>query len=350
MTTNNDHGVLRIVDANMNRVGEALRFLEEIARFALDDARLSAELKNLRHKVSISDPNTKRILISAREDNDVGFDIKYEVQNRTFYQSIIANSRRAEESLRVLEETAKIPGTNLEPALFQDMRFQVYAIEKQLLSRISRIESIQLLKGLYVVLDTAFLNGRNPVKLTDEILRAGTKAIQLRAKDYGTKDFIDLAQKISTTCRKHNALLIINDRLDVALAADADGLHIGQDDMPVKTARQLMPMDKIIGVSASSLDEAIKAKKDGADYLGVGAIYATPSKPDAKVTGKEMIQDIKDKTGLPIVAIGGINIDNCRDIIDAGADSIAVISAVLSAPSPLDSAIHLIKKIGHDNE
>ena len=112
-------------------------------------------------------------------------------------------------------------------------------------------------------------------------------------------------------------------------------------------------MNSVMNTSNSVItinSEAIKAKKDGADYLGVGAIYAPPSKPDAKVTGKEIIQDIKDKTGLPVVAIGGINIDNCRDIMNAGADSVAVISAVLSAPSPLDAAIQLIKKIGHDNE
>ncbi len=346
MNTSANKGTFRIIDANLNRLGEALRYLEEIARFALDDARLSSELKNLRHKVSVTNPDTKKTFVNARdEQNDVGFDMKYEVQNRTFYQSVVANSRRAEESLRVLEEVAKIPGSQIESGLFQEMRFQVYSIEKQLLSRLTRLDSVQLLTGLYVVLDTDVLNGRDPLKLTNEILRAGTKVIQLRAKDYETRDFIELAEKLTKLCHRHNALLIINDRLDVALSADADGLHVGQSDMPAKTARELLGIDKILGVSVSHIEEARKAKIDGADYIGVGAIYATPSKTDAVVTGKELISDIRKELDIPIVAIGGIKKSNARELIDLGADSVAVISAVLCAESPLQAAIDLIKTI-----
>jgi thiamine-phosphate diphosphorylase len=145
-------------------------------------------------------------------------------------------------------------------------------------------------------------------------------------------------------------LFIVNDYLDIALAADADGLHLGQNDLPTKVARKLLPIDKILGCSTTTVDQAITAESDGADYIAVGSIYPTTSKETAKVIGLEGLRQIRQAVTLPLVAIGGITKDNAAEVIAAGASSVAVISAILQAGSPEEAARQIVARLEAQSE
>jgi len=327
-------GTLRIIDANMNRIGEGLRVLEEFARLSLNDTALTQQLKNMRHEMLNIDAMLQERLINARDSRgDVGADMEAAGQEtpRHARESIVANARRVQESLRVMEETARAPDMPLDTDKYRKARFALYDMEKELLSKMLRRDKIKRLAGLYVIIDTAFLKGRRPAEVTAQAIRGGAKVIQLRDKEHDTRELLSIAGELKELCSKHNVLFIVNDSLDVALAADADGLHVGQEDLPVATARRLLPIDKILGVSARTIEEARTAKSEGADYLGVGSMYATATKESAEVVGPGKLKEIRQAVDLPIVAIGGINKDNLSEVLRAGANSIAVISAIIGS-------------------
>jgi thiamine-phosphate pyrophosphorylase len=219
----------------------------------------------------------------------------------------------------------------------------MYTIEKNLLSRLLRQDKMEKVKGLYPIIDTQSLKGRSPLEVAGEIIRGGAKVIQLRDKTTKKKDLLPIAQALSDLCKANGALFIMNDTLDIALAVGADGLHIGQEDLSVATARKLAPLDMIIGCSVFNAEQARQAVADGADYVAVGAIFPTPSK-DTVVLGLEPLRQVKQAVAVPVVAIGGINLNNLTEVRRAGADSIAVIGAVLGAASPEKAARELINK------
>lgn len=183
--------------------------------------------------------------------------------------------------------------------------------------------------SLYLVTDSELTKERGLYTCVEEGIEGGVTLLQLREKDKSTKYFYEMASKIKELAAKHNVPLIINDRMDIALAADADGLHIGQDDMPLTIARKYMGQEKLIGVSATSLEEALQAQKEGADYVGVGAVFTTPTKKDAKYVSLEELTRIKAVLKIPVVAIGGINEHNAGKLWATGIDGISVISAIL---------------------
>lgn len=340
--------VLRIIDANLNRIGEGLRVLEEAARFILNDALLSESLKALRHQLSVRDIRTSlRHLDSRDSQNDVGADSEtsFQTPKRELAETIVANARRVEEALRVMEELSKVEGVALASQTFQDARFKLYTIEKELVGRLKRRDLSARVYGLYAVVDSDCLKGRNIIEVASQVLAGGAKLIQLRDKHSGKRELLELALALKKLCDENESLLIINDHMDIALASDAAGLHVGQQDLPVKVARALMPIDKLIGCSVTSVEEARKAKEDGADYLACGAIYATPTKPDCPVAGLKALREIKKTVDLPLVAIGGIKIDNLPEVFAAGADAAAVISAVVLARSPERAAREMLERI-----
>lgn len=182
---------------------------------------------------------------------------------------------------------------------------------------------------LYLVTDRYLLNNRDLCTAVEEAIHGGVTLVQIREKDITTLEFYQVAVNIKKVTDKYNIPLIINDRMDIALAVKAAGLHVGQNDMPCSIARELLGKDKILGVSATTLEEAIKAEKDGADYIGVGAMFPTSSKDDAKAVSIEVLKKIKEKVSIPVVAIGGINEKNVSLLKDTNIDGIAVISAIL---------------------
>jgi thiamine-phosphate diphosphorylase len=194
---------------------------------------------------------------------------------------------------------------------------------------IGRREKLKRLTGLYVIIDSAFMDARSYEEVTRQIISGGAGIIQLRDKRTDKKVMLVTAEEVKTICTENDVLFIINDHLDIALAVEADGLHIGAEDLPSDVARRLLPHDRILGCSARTVEDALALSRKGADYLGVGAMFATGTKDRAEVVGKERLKDIKEAVSMPVVAIGGINKDNAGEVADAGADAVAVISAVL---------------------
>lgn len=343
---------LRIVDTNLNRISEGLRVLEELARMMLDDAVLTQQLKNMRHEMVRVDSELQRKLLQARDaEGDVGADMEVpgEDKPRDTQAIVVANARRIQESLRVMEEIARAPGLNLDTEKYKNARFSLYTIEKTLLLKILRQDKIKRLNGLYVIIDTAMLKGRSHVEIASRVIKGGAKVIQLRDKGHGKKQLLSIAEEMKNLCTEQGVLFIVNDYLDIALVVDADGLHLGQDDLPVDIARRLLPADKILGCSARTADKAIIAQKEGADYIGVGAMYPTATRKGAEVVGPDRLREIKKEIALPLVAIGGINTDNIKEVLEAGADSIAVISAVLGVEDVEGATRRLVNIIEGEN-
>ena len=324
---------LRIIDANCNRISEGLRFLEDIARFLLDDAILSQQLKATRHSLVRNLSKFGAALLSERNsEGDVGAKIESVSQQQDLPSLITANARRVEEALRVIEELAKLP--EISPVLhskdFEQARFSIYTLERMILSKVLRQDKIARLTGLYAIIDTQTLGLKDEVDAASKAIHGGAKIIQLRDKHHGKGELLAIAQKVRDLCHKSDTLFIINDHLDIALGADADGLHIGQADLPLMAARKELPVDKIIGCSTATLNQALKAEAEGADYIAVGSIFPSPTKGSTTAIGIEQLCQIRQAISIPIVAIGGINSDNISQVIAAGANSAAVISAILT--------------------
>jgi len=321
--------MFRLIDANLNRLSEGLRLLEDVARFILNDATLSSRLKALRHDLLIKTESFQQTLLTARDaEGDVTAFSKETMSRSDVNDVVTANARRVTESLRVLEEFAKLPDIDLDPMKFKRARFAIYEIEKEISGKVSRRG--KRIAGLYVIIDREALGRKDVVETCRQAIRGGANIIQLRDKLGNKSRMLNSARQIKEVCITSDIPFIMNDCMDIALASGADGLHLGQEDIPVSVARRLLPIDKLIGCSTTTVKESLQAEADGADYIAVGSIYPTQSKKSVTVVGLERLREIREAVSLPIVAIGGINADNAQNVIDAGADAIAVISAILA--------------------
>ena len=331
-----------MIDANLNRSSEGLRVMEDVARFLLNDAELSQRLRTLRHNLAKETKSLSAGPLSHRDsEHDVGHAYPIPPADKAsniktaplqgLVGLVTANAKRAEESLRVLEELAKLPEMNsrLNSTSFEQARFALYALERDLISRISRRDKTNRMAGLYVILDRQFLGGRDELEVAKQIIEGGARAIQLRDKQSKRRELLVVAQKLKELCSQAGILFIVNDYLDLALAADADGLHLGQEDLPLPVIRKELPIDRIVGCSVTTPAQATKAQNEGADYIAVGSIFPTTTKKGAIVVGVDIVKELKRIVSTPLVAIGGINQNNVGEVVAAGADVVAVISAVL---------------------
>lgn len=205
-------------------------------------------------------------------------------------------------------------------------------------------EALRQALCLYAVTDPMWLDGRPLAQDVESALKGGVTMLQLREKTLDDAEFIALGQEIGALCRKYRVPFIVNDNVAVALACGADGVHIGQEDMAVAEARSLIGDRHLLGVSAGSLEEALKAEKEGADYLGVGAMYATDTKKDADVTTIATLKEICDRVCIPVVAIGGINSRTIPNFKGSGVDGMAVVSAIF-AENEIEQATKALKKL-----
>jgi thiamine-phosphate pyrophosphorylase len=195
--------------------------------------------------------------------------------------------------------------------------------------------------SLYLVTDRALMSSTTLEESVREALEGGVTMVQLREKDCSTWEFYKLAKSIHDITQTYNVPLLINDRVDIALAVDCEGVHLGQSDLPIQQARALLGDDKIIGISASSLAEAVEAEQNGADYLGVGAMFATPTKTDANLVTLEELAVIRDTISLPLVAIGGVNLKTLPILAPTGIDGIAVVSGIVSEKDVKQATLNL---------
>jgi thiamine-phosphate pyrophosphorylase len=204
---------------------------------------------------------------------------------------------------------------------------------------------VRLPSPLYAILDRSVAGDRSLIDLLDLILAGGCRLIQLRDKTTSPVDLLPVARHLARRCREVGALFIVNDRADLAVAAEADGLHVGQDDLPAREARPLLRPGMILGVSTHDEDQARAAVSDGADYVAVGSIFPTTSRAGFQLVGTDLIRRVRPVVPVPLVAIGGITGDNAAEVIRAGADGVAVISAVCAGPDPESATRTLLDRL-----
>jgi len=204
---------------------------------------------------------------------------------------------------------------------------------------------MKAISGLYFVTDSR-LSKQGISTDAKQVIDAGCRIVQYREKEKGSREMIEEANQLAKLCKEKGVLFLINNDVDVALAVEADGVHLGQDDMPVQKAREMLGEEKVIGITVHNVEEALDAKEQEADYVSVSPIFHTDTKKDAgKPAGIQLIKEVKKRVKLPIVAIGGINQGNVQEVIEAGADSVAVISAIVCSENPKEAAKRIIKKI-----
>lgn len=197
--------------------------------------------------------------------------------------------------------------------------------------------------SLYLCTDRRLMTSPTIEASVESALRGGTTVIQLREKDCSSREFYELGLRVKKITERYNAPLIINDRVDIALAVGAAGVHVGQGDLPCKVVREIVGPDMIVGVSAATLEEAVRAEQDGADYLGVGAMYATATKTDTRPVSMEELLKIRAAVKIPIVVIGGINQQTLGNFKGTGVDGLAVVSAIVAQPDPEAAARELLR-------
>jgi thiamine-phosphate pyrophosphorylase len=340
----------RVLDANFDRCLEGIRVLEDTARFVLDDAAASEALRDARHQVMHALAPVDRELVAARRSAaDVGATpLLPEEPRAALYDVVRANAKRAEEALRVLEEYARLPEVagRVDVAPLKTARYALYQAEHLLTGRLSRSDRSAAIRGVYLIIDPTLTGGRPELQVAEAALKGGVTAIQWRDKHREKGLQLPILKELKVLCGRYGALLFTNDHPDLGMAAGADGVHVGQKDLPLAAVRAMTPADFLIGTSNATADEAAASDHDGADYIAVGAIYATTSKDDTRPAGLETLAKVRALTKRPIVAIGGVNAGNIAPVIAAGADAVAVISAVAMAVDVEAAARELTTKFG----
>lgn len=331
--------VLRILDANANRAREALRVVEDYARFGLDDEPLCGALKALRHELTDAlKPYLADAILHRDTPGDVGTAIKTpaELRRADLGEVVTAAGKRLGEALRAIEEVLK----TLEPgraATVETTRYRFYDLEQQLartLRPASRFAGVRL-----YVLITEKLCKRPWLEAAQEAIEGGADCLQLREKELDGAELLSRARQLVQLCRRGGVLSIINDRADIAMLSDADGAHVGQGDLPATEARKLLGRDKIVGVSTHNLDQARQAVRDGADYIGVGPVFVSSTKPRDFLPGLDFArQVVSAKIPVPAVAIAGITLENVDEVIETGIRAVAVTAAVAGCDAVRDAA------------
>ncbi len=346
-----ESSVYRIIDANINRAMEGIRVCEDILRFLLD-SELSLEFKKMRHSLkSYSESFPPLALLRSRDvegDAQKFINTGSEMERNSVQEIYSANIHRIIEAVRVLEETSKTLSEG-SSALLQEMRFRLYEYEKQFVLKLSGRERRERLKGpLYAILDAVFIGTLSYSETAERMIRGGASVIQLRMKGEPASRILETARELSKICENSETLFIVNDYPDIALLAGADGLHLGQDDIPLSEARKVLPGDMIIGISTHSPGQAADALKDAPDYIALGPLFDTESKNGELIRGigTDSIKTVKEASDIPVVAIGGITVDNIHSVFEKGADSAAMISALYKNGTIEENCRELVKLIG----
>jgi thiamine-phosphate pyrophosphorylase len=328
----NNSVVLRIIDANINRCAEGARVIEEIARFAIGDQQLTRAVKDLRHEIrSLSSLFPDRMTECRDSAGDVGgsFSTPSEEKRESLDGTARANFFRVEEGLRVIEEFGKLASSE-GGRTAKSLRFRVYELEKTMIA--SGPASLPFPKSpfLYTFIDRSIVPESDVAATAAALAEGGSGLIQYRAKDLSVSAMRrDLAVLIPVA-EKAGIPVIVNDLPELAAETGAGGVHLGASDADPSGARAMLGPARIIGLSVRSEEDIAAAPLDDLDYIAVGAVFPTSTKSDAEMAGLDMVSAAKRATTLPVVAIGGIGVGNADSVIDAGADGLAVISAVLA--------------------
>jgi thiamine-phosphate pyrophosphorylase len=329
----------RILDASANRAREALRVLEDYCRFALDDSFLSRELKELRHELAAALTELPpAALLTARDTlADVGTDIstQREQVRHSAREVVQANLKRLQEALRSLEEYGKLYGSDLGQRL-ERLRYQSYTLERAILLGAGARGRLTGAK-LYVLLSGASCRYSLERTIADAA-DGGADIIQLREKTLPDRELLARAREVRGWTRQAGVVFIVNDRPDIARLCDADGVHLGQDDVPVRAARRVLGPDALIGVSTHDIEQVRRAVLDGASYIGVGPTFPSRTKDFADLAGLEFVRAATAETTLPAFVLGGVTAANVGQVVVAGGKRVAVSAAIAQADDPRAAA------------
>jgi thiamine-phosphate pyrophosphorylase len=330
--------VLRILDANLDRVREGLRVIEEWFRFADRDRQCAEECKALRQLIATTHTEAMRERRDTPGDPLTAVDHPSEGERHGVADLLRVNFARVQEGLRVVEEYAKLVEPTLATAAKQ-WRYRVYTLESTALGHDRRKRLAEA--RLYLV------SAPHPdlLAVVEAALRGGLRLVQLREKDAEGLAVLELAHRLRDLTLRYGALLIINDRVDLAMASGADGVHLGQGDLPVAVARSLMGPRAIIGRSTHQPAEAERAVAEGADYIGIGPVFTTPTKPGRPAVGFEYVRFCREQISLPGYAIGGIDLDNLDAVLAAGAERVSVVRAIMAADDPERVTARFLEKL-----
>ncbi|GAB4147028.1 MAG: thiamine phosphate synthase [Cyanobacteria bacterium J069] len=332
----------RILDANLDRAREGLRIIEEWCRFGLNDAALTTDCKDLRQ--AIAQWHTADLRAARDTPGDPGTALTHaaEMERPSLDALLQANLCRVQEALRVLEEYGKLDRPDMAAACKQ-IRYRVYTLESKLLGR-SRYALMQKLRRSPLYLVTSPHEHLLPI--VEAALQGGLSLVQYRDKNAEDPTRLQLAEKLCHLCHRYDALFLVNDRVDIALAVDADGVHLGQQDIPIALARQILGTNRIVGRSTTNPDEMQRALSEGADYIGVGPVYATPTKAGKAAAGLDYVRYAAANSPVPWFAIGGIDAENLGEVMAAGATQVAVVRAIMQAQQPTQATQALLAALG----
>ncbi len=338
--------VLRILDAAANRAREGLRVVEDYARMALDDRFLTGELKSIRHELrgALERLPAAELLASRDTLGDVGTTISTAAESvRADLAGVVAaNFKRLQEALRSLEEYSKLIDPTISGAI-ERLRYRCYTIERAfhtLQTSADRFAGIRV---------CVLIDGRATIgefeELVGELLAGGVRMIQLRDKRLEDRELLERAVLLRTRTAAAGAITIINDRADIAAAAHADGVHVGQDDLPVNVARAILGSRAIVGLSTHSIEQARYAVLAGADYIGVGPTFPSTTKQFDAFTGVELLRAVAAEIRLPAFAIGGIDHAKLNEVARSGIKRVAVSGAIISAPDVRNAAQDMVTRL-----
>ena len=343
-------GAWRALDASANRAGEALRVIEDVVRFVLDDAHLTGLAKNLRHELAAvlaSGRLAHRIMLrDVSGDVGAGVEAAAALPRATVHDLIAANAARAAQALRSLEEVSRL----IEPdaaAAFERLRYRLYVLER---GAVGTVRGADRLRGVDLcVLVDGREDARGFERLVESLLEAGVRMLQIRDKDLPVPVLAERARAAVEIARRRHpdgrALVVVNDRADVAAAVGADGVHTGADDLPLAMVRRVVGPRALLGRTAHDLAEARAAVLDGADCLGVGPCFPSHTKSFAAYAPPEFLTAVAREIALPAFAIGGITLERIDEIVALGYSRAAVASAVTGAADPGAAAAALIERL-----
>ena len=341
-----DVRIYQIMDANLDRAREGLRVLEDWARFALGENDSVKKIKNFRQILGKNHLEVYKQSRNFIKDECKGLTHQEQFKRNTPDQIISSNAGRVQEALRVIEEFSRQHNHELSK-IAAEIRYEIYSLEIELLrlSKSKRSEEILKENDLYVITDEK----ENLLEIIEALLIAGVKIIQYRFKTGTDKDHLQEAIQIKNLCKRYNSLFIVNDRVDIALASNADGVHLGQDDLDLRTTRKLLGYSKLIGISANNEIDISNALKNGCDYIGIGPVFETVTKKNKKPLGIEKIKTLTKDINIPWFAIGGIKTNNISYLKSNGIKKVALVSQLMNAKDPKRDAIMILKKLNHEN-
>jgi thiamine-phosphate pyrophosphorylase len=343
------HAVLRLLDANLDRAREGLRVVEDWCRFGLDRADLVATLKDLRQRLGLLHQERYKQARHTAGDVAAGMAHPAQAQRQQPAAVVAANCARVQEALRVLEEF----GRDQDPALAAEaaaIRYALYDLEVEVLRAGADLRARLQACNLYLVTSPS----PQLEVVVAAALEGGVRLVQYRAKEGSLApdgqpitDAVRLqqAQALRQLCSRYGALFVVNDRIDLALAVDADGVHLGQGDLPPALARRLLGPEKLIGRSTHAISQLRQAVADGCDYVGVGPVNATPTKPGREPVGLDYVRQAAAESPIPFFAIGGIEPANLAAVQAAGGTRVAVVRAITEAADPAAASralLHLL--------